>query len=151
MTQIALGHSFVSALAKLDPAAIHQTVGFLERLIREPDSITAETQVGRDPLQYCAEAFRVNDYLRVIGRRDSSEILLLYVGLSNDAYDWATSRCFAHNQPRAGRRISVGEIPRGTVPGLMGGALDEAWYCPIADTYQLHQALETAGIGQTGL
>lgn len=149
MTQIAVGHSFISALAKLDPAAAHQTVAFLERLIREPDSVTAEAEVGRDPLQYCAEAFWVNDYLRAIGRREGNQLLLLYVGLSNAAYDWATSQCFANNQPRAGRRISVGEIPRGIVPGLMGGALTEAWYCPIADTYQLHEALEIAGIGQT--
>jgi hypothetical protein len=151
MTQIAMGHTFVSALTKLDPTAVHQITEFLERLVRDPDSIPAETEVGRDPLQYCAEAFWVSEYLRAIGRRDGDQLLLLYVGACNDAYDWATSRCFARNEPRAGRRIAVGEIPRGTVPGLMGGSLTEAWYCPIADTYQLHQALEIAGVGQTRL
>jgi hypothetical protein len=145
MTQIAIGHTFMSAMAKLDSAAAGDTATFLRSLVQDPDSALFEAWAGR-AAEDTAQTLRVTEDLRAVARRDGSMLLLLFIGHCNAAYDWAASNCFGNDLPRAGRRLAVGEIPGADVPGLMALPLDGAWYCPIANSYDLSRALEAAGI-----
>ena len=145
MTQIAIGHTFMSAMAELDSAGAGDTATFLERLVQDPDSAVFEAWTGSAD-EGAAQTLRVTEDLRAVARRDGSILLLLFVGHCNAAYDWATSNCFGNDLPRAGRRLAVGEIPSDAVPGLMAVPLDGAWYCPIVNGYELSRALEAAGI-----
>jgi hypothetical protein len=148
MTRIALAHTFVSAIAELDAIAARQTSDFLERLSRDPDSVSPEATGGRPTGEHCADILYIAEDLRAISRRDD-DLLLLYVGRYNDAYDWACRHCTAHGWPLAGREIPVGEIPTTTVPGLAGAASPDAWYCTLSDDYELSQAMEAAGVRGT--
>jgi hypothetical protein len=151
MTRIAFAHTFVSAAAALDAVAAKQTVDFLERLSRDPDSASPEADAGRPAGEHSAEILYVSADLRVISRRDE-DLLLLYVGRYNEAYDWACQHCTAPGWPLAGREIPVGEIPSPNVPGLADAPAPDAWYCTLSDDYDLSQAMEAAGMrGRVGL
>lgn len=152
MTRIALAHTFVSAASALDAVAAKQTSDFLERLSRNPDSVSPEADAGRPAGEHSAEIFYVSEDLRVIARSDDDLLLLLYVGRYNEAYDWACQHCTAPGWPLAGRKIPVGEIPSQTVPGLADAPAPDAWYCALSGDYDLSQAMEAVGIrGRVGL
>jgi hypothetical protein len=144
MTRIAIGHTFMSAMAELDSAAAGDAAAFLERLAQDPDSAVFEAWANEP--EEGAQTLRVTEDLRAVARRDADILLLLFIGHYNAAYDWATANCVGNELPRAGRRIAVGEIPGATVPGLIAVPQSGAWYCPIANSYDLYRALEAAGI-----
>jgi hypothetical protein len=146
MTRIALAHTFVSALTALDAVPAQQVAEFLERLSRNPDAVSPESDAGRPVSEHCADTLYVAEDLRAISRQEDDLLLLLYVGRYNEAYDWACRHCTAQGWPHAGSVIPVGEIPNATVPGLAGSPAPDAWFCVLADDYELSQALESAGV-----
>jgi hypothetical protein len=146
MPHIALGHSFISAMTKLDGVSVRKTAAFLERLVADPSGAVLQAEIIGSSEECGAISLVVSEDLRAIAREDGPQLLLLFVGRYNEAYDWATSNCFGRELPRSGMRIAVDEIPGTPVPGLAAVPVAGAWFSPVANGYELSRALEAAGI-----
>jgi hypothetical protein len=151
MSQIVLTHSFVSGIGQLDQRAVHQTASFLERLVIDPQTAVLQAEVIGSTDDRSILALFVEDDLRTIAHDDGRQLMLLFAGRYNVAYEWAYANCLGTELPRAGRRINPDEIPTPAVPGLPSAQFTDAWNCPLNGSYDLTRALEALGIGHSSL
>jgi hypothetical protein len=148
MKQLALSHTFIEAMARLEPIGAKRVAAFLDKLLRDPDAISMHAEILHDVPDPSIHSLRISRDLRAVARDLGSELLLLFVGHHDDAYDWARAHCYGCEGPRAGLRISVEEIPhpQAQALGLLGSGPAGAWHCDVGSTAQLCRAFDAAGI-----
>ena len=93
MAQITLAHSFIDALARLDPINAKRTAAFLDKLIEEPEASGLHTEMVHGANDRTVRSMRVTVDLRAIARQLGDQLLLLFVGHHDDAYSWARAHC----------------------------------------------------------
>jgi hypothetical protein len=149
-----MAHTFVEALAGLEPVGAKRTAAFLSKLLRDSRTAGLHSEPIHDAHDRSIRSLRVSDDLRAIARLVGGRLLLLFVGHHDAAYLWARDHCTDCELPDAGRRITIAEIPVATTAPLAASASSEgthppstpAWFCTLEDGHQLCQALDSAGI-----
>jgi hypothetical protein len=139
--QIALTHTFVSAMAGLEPAATKRVAAFLDKLLRDPRAASLHAELVHSAPDRDVRSLRVTGELRAIARLVGDELLLLFVGHHDEAYSWAAEHCYGCEPPGGGNRIGVHSVPpAAAVPTA------PAWMCALENERDLCRALDSAGI-----
>jgi hypothetical protein len=144
--KIAITRTFTEALGDLGAPNVRQAIYFVSDLLRDDGSASSETELMRDDDDRSVQVLRVGEELRAIARTDSDEMLLLYLGRSDDAYGWARSNCFDCLSPNVGLRVAPDEIPGRPVIGLPAMRLEGPWYCVLSGIRDLYAVLDAADI-----
>jgi hypothetical protein len=159
VAEIALAHSFIESLARLEPIATKRTAAFLDKLLRDPAYRGLHAEMVQGAHDRNVRSLRVTDDLRAIARISSGSMLLLFVAHHDDAYAWAREHCSSCSAD--GRAIAV--LPPELVPASQPAPLAAApafvtpgnsetpdpaygWFCTIENGHQLCRTLDDAGI-----
>ena len=155
MTEIALAHSFIDALAHLEPVATKRTAAFLDRLLRDPGHRGLHAEAVRDARDRSIRSLRITDDLRAIAQVSTDRLLLLFVAHHDEAYLWARGHCIDCSADKTELRVVPGEarlwpaaaIATATIPG--DSPLQDpsyGWFCTVEDSRELCHVLGDAGI-----
>lgn len=146
MTRVAMTNTFVDSLAGLGTSNARDLVSLLERVlmgVHEPD---ADARLLEDESGRSVDALRVNGEIAAIARRTGDQLVLLHSGRYDSEYEWVRSHCHGCDEPDKGRWISIDELPRGSVPGLMSSGPVGKWHITVDNSWQLGRALDALGL-----
>ena len=146
MAEIAITGSFTDALGQLQPADTRQVAAFVARLLRGAEAVSLDAEILQDGGTRSIRSLRIGQGLRAIARYMGDQIMLVFVGPYDEAFDWARANCFGGDTRYVGIRITIDQIPRPTSLGLASMSIQGPWHCTIYDPHHLSRALEAAGI-----
>jgi len=85
--------SFIEALTELSPGDGKRVAAFLDKLLHASDAVGLRPEIVHDAGDRTIRSLKVTRDLRAIGHIEGDEIVLLYVGQHDAAYEWARNRC----------------------------------------------------------
>ena len=158
MVQIALAHSFIDALARLEPINAKRTAAFLDKLLEEPEAAGLHTEMVHGASDRSIRSLRVTVDLRAIAQRLGDQLVLLFVGHHDDAYSWARTH-FSGCPPDAAKpslvvlsdMSSPAQIAKAGTKSFASGTATSATpapnqMCTIENSGELCRVLDDAGI-----
>jgi hypothetical protein len=146
MTQLAMSNSFAAAISGIGTSNKSDLANLLERLLLGESEADIATPLITDERGCSVDQIRVNNEICAIARRDGDDVLLLHTGTYDDSYNWVHTNCVGCDKPYKGQWIPINEIPGEAVIGLVPTGPAGAWYCTIANSWQLGCALDAAGL-----